>query len=135
MKKILPLLFIIAASLSACQKECDAFHEGKGCKSEVREKYIGQYNGGVSRPGTAFIGIFEIKKGNGGAESLDFNGAQGELTSSNTFEVSYQPITVNGSNGQIQGYGSFDGTILSFYYEITMSGATNASYFVGEKKP
>jgi hypothetical protein len=50
MKKIFNSLFIAAAitgifSVSSCTKTCDVGYEGDNCKTEVRTKYLGNFNG------------------------------------------------------------------------------------------
>ena len=102
MKKLLfiiPVLFILA---TGCQKECDQWHEGTNCKTEIRTKFLGTYRGNNSLLGAISIPVTTY----GSVNQLWLDGIYCTLTSSTgSFTVPTQTVTRGGSTLTIYGSG------------------------------
>lgn len=131
MKKILPLLLIIAASLSACKKTCDDFHEGKKCETEVREKYYGKYYGAMSSSNAVSYTSTEVKPNLNAPNLVYFDQLAVELKGDDYFEIPSQPQIINNQSAMIIGFGTFSGDVLAYNLKVTIGNSWYYMYFNG----
>ena len=141
MKKIFSSLFIMAAitamvSTSSCTKVCDEGYEGSDCKTEVRAKFLGQYQGNE----TCTVGT-DAYTLTVAASSTDVL----KISLSNVYNQGFTAVaTVNGnaitvesqtvaSGVTVSGTGTLTGTTIAFTYAIASPAGNNSCTFTGTK--
>lgn len=117
MKKILLLLLVVTATLSSCKKECAEWYEGEDCKTEMREKFLGGFDGIRYFSGGSVISMVgRMEKGNN-LNNLNFDlghftpSIRMELKTSAKVKIERQYIT-NRETGEkyfIEGNGNISG--------------------------
>ena len=142
MKKIFNSFLIVAmiasvASISSCTKTCDAGYEGSDCKTQIRAKFIGQFQG----PETCTVGTdnYAITIANSSTDII-------KITITNVYNQTFvATATVDGSTFAVanqtvatcvtvEGTGTLSGNTLTFTYTIaTVGAASNACTFTGTK--
>lgn len=134
MKKILFILSLIVLGFSSCKKECDQFHEGKKCETEIRTKYFGSYAGiGVSN-GVSNNVTEEISTHPDGAQFIYLNNeVKCEMISSTNFKINLQSFMLGGQTTFIEGGGSFSGSQMIYTATLTRGSTSWNIAFTGSK--
>lgn len=127
MKKVNYMLLLFALlTVSSCTKTCDQWHEGKECKTEIRQQYYGTYSGVNSVSGTTSVTVSEYP---GNVARVNLGGIYADLTGGGTFSIPAQPYSYNGTSYIVNGNGSFTNKTLT--QTIYING--NISYFTGSR--
>lgn len=128
MKRIaLTLIAGLALAFTACKKECPYYMEGENCDTEVREKYYGTYVG-TSTIGSQTQNTYFIVSPNAeGPEYIKLSEANAKLVTANEFDIPYQLLYSNGNTYQIEGEGSFNGSLLNVSIVWTFGGTSSYS--------
>ncbi|MDB5284195.1 MAG: hypothetical protein JWO06_3270 [Bacteroidota bacterium] len=147
MRKITRLSLMIATSavlltIASCSKTCDAGYEGSDCKTQIREKFIGQFKG----PETCTAGTDNYTVTISNSSSSDLlaiilsNVYNQSFTATGTVSGTTLTTTANQTLGVgvtlVSGTGSISGSpsVLTFTYAIKDSaGTTNTCTFTGTK--
>lgn len=145
MKKMFrPFLMVatVAAlfTVNSCTKTCDEGYEGDDCKTEVREKFVGQFKGDE----TCTVGTdnytITVAKGSTDVLTLVINNAYNQgftvsgKVSGSTLTIEEQTVGSAGSKLKGTGTLSGDGKTFTFAYTVTPTvGAANSCTFVGNR--
>ncbi len=126
--------------MSGCKKNCDKWYEleNKECV-EIREVFYGTYLGSaVTSDGQIAPDLnmtISSYSGNIQRLSCEESGVSFylELTGENMFDIHSQDVYSNGHTGQIEGFGTFNGTQVTMDYSVTFPGDTIQLIFTGTK--
>ena len=126
MKKVILSLCLFTLLITGCQKECDQWHEGTNCKTEVRAKFLGSFTGNNSILGQITIPVTTY----GTVNQIWLDGIYGTLTSaSGSFTVPLQSVYQGGQSLSIYGSGIVTRNSLT----LTTYVNGNYNYFYGIK--
>jgi len=125
-------LFLI---LSGCKKECDAWHEGKKCDTEVRTQYVGRYFGTLISGGNSQNGYCDIAVNGTSAQYFLMDGnIDCALTSDGAFNIPLQSVTITGGQTAfIEGAGAFNNSTLNYHTNLNINGSSIFITFTGTK--
>ncbi len=142
MKRVFKSFLAIAAfaavsSITSCTKTCDPGYEGSDCKTEIRAKFIGQFQG----PETCTVGTdnytVTITRSSSDALKIVFTNVYNQAYTAtatvdgSSFTVESQTVATNVT---VSGTGTISGNTLTFTYTIaTVGAASNTCTFTGTK--
>lgn len=134
MKKVFSTFVAIAlmgavASINSCTKTCDLGYEGSDCKTEVRAKYLGAFNGTEAcTSGNSTIAV-NITTVSGDVTKVNFNNLYGaSFNNTGTVQADGSITLANQSfgTGQISGSATVDAGKVKVTYTVTAGGASDA---------
>ncbi len=127
----------LAFSITSCTKTCEPGYEGSDCKTEVREKFIGAFQGDeICGTGNDNYTITIAKPGTEDVLKVTFTNVYNQaLTAVGTvdgssFTVESQTVAVGIT---VSGSGSVSGSNLTFTYSINDGTNANNCTFTGTK--
>ncbi len=136
MKRILTTVMIIAAfagmtTITSCTKTCDPGYEGTDCKTEVRAKYLGNYNASESKNGgTAYSYSGSVLTSSSNVQEIYINripNGTGFFNTNVKATIDGNAVTIANQNPDgdayyITGTGAFSATTpatITFTYTVT----------------
>lgn len=128
--------FAAITFVSSCTKTCDEGFEGDKCDTEIREKFVGQYQGQETCTVGTDSYTLTIAKSSSDVLKITVNNVYNQsLTATatvdgSTFDVANQNV---GGSVTIQGTGTLSGDNLSFQYTIADGVNSNSCTFTGTK--
>lgn len=122
--------------LSSCDKVCDEGYEGDDCKTQIRAKFLGAWQG----PETCTVGTdnytLTIASSSTDVLKITLTNIYGSAfvasatVSGSNFTVANQNV---GASVTVQGSGSVNGNALTFTYTIADGSTSNTCTFNGTK--
>lgn len=140
MKKLFKTFVAVAligglATFSSCTKTCDSGYEGDKCNTEIRAKFVGQWQGNESC--TVGSDTYTLTIANASdILKITLNNVYGQAfvatatVEGTTFTVANQNV---GGTVNVQGNGSLSGSVLTFTYTINDGVSSNSCTFTGNK--
>ena len=134
MKKIFNSFLIVAvmasvATISSCTKTCDLGYEGDNCKTEVRAKYLGNFNGSEAcTSGTTPVSVNGVTV-SGDVVKVTFTNLYGAgFNTTGTVQADGSITIANQSfgTGQISGSATINAGKIVITYTVTSGGASDA---------
>ncbi|MBK7147848.1 MAG: hypothetical protein IPH78_03265 [Bacteroidetes bacterium] len=134
MKKVFRTFVAIAlvgtiAGVNSCTKTCDLGYEGDDCKTEVRTKYLGAFNGTEScTTGNSTIAV-NITSVASDVTKVNFNNLYGAAFNNTGTVQADGDITIANQTfgtGQISGSATVDAGKVKVTYTVTAGGASDA---------
>lgn len=134
MKKVFKSFIAIAlvgtiATVNSCTKTCDLGYEGDDCKTEVRTKYLGAFNGTEScTTGSSPIAV-NVTSVAGDVTKVNFNNLYGAAFNNTGTVQADGNITIANQafgTGQISGSATVDAGKVKVTYTVTAGGASDA---------
>ena len=128
--------FAAVSSVTSCTKECDAGYEGDNCKTEMREKFLGNYNASESKNGgTPYSYSGSILTSSGSVSEIYINripNGTGFFNTNVKATVDGTSLTIadqepDGDDYHISGTGVYSstGSTVTFTYQV--SGPDNST--------
>lgn len=130
MKKLLILSALFLFTLVGCQKDCDQFHEGDKCETEIRNSYYGVYSGYLTQPSGVINATTTVISGGSDATKIKFGGISATLTNRNSFTIPYQVVFYGGQSATVS---SGSGTITTNSISYSFIGDGAYFSFVGTR--
>jgi len=134
MKKIFNSFLVVAvmasvATISSCTKTCDLGYEGDNCKTEVRTKYVGAFNGTEScTSGTSTVSV-TVTTVAGDVTKVNFSNLYGATFNTTGTVQADGTITIANQafgTGQISGSATINAGKVKVTYTVTAGGASDA---------
>lgn len=122
--------------VSSCTKTCDEGFEGDKCDTEIREKFIGQFQGQETCTAGTDSYTLTVSKSSSDVLKVTVNNVYNQgFTATATVDGSTFTITNQNVGGTVtvQGTGTLTGNNLSFQYTIADGGTSNTCTFTGSK--
>lgn len=121
MKNLIPALLLLLL-ITGCQKECDQWHTGKKCETEIRYTYIGTYNAFNTVLGIDDEIEIAIPTNYSSDKELKLSVFNIELTTPNSFEMDKQYEVASGAIHSFEGYGYFTDNTITVYMLVDDTG-------------
>jgi hypothetical protein len=141
MKKLFRTFIAVAvigsiATLASCTKTCDEGYEGDDCKTEIRAKFLGAWQG--QETCTVGTDSYTLTITSSGSNILNvvLNNVYNDAivatasTDGTTFTVANQNV---GGSTTVQGTGTVTGNSISFQYTLADGANSNTCTFTGTK--
>lgn len=133
MKKIFNSFLVVAvmasvASISSCTKTCDLGYEGSNCKTEVRAKYLGNFNGSeacTSGTSTIAVNVLTVTSDVTKVTFSNLYGAGFNTTGTVQADGSITIATQTFGTGSISGSGAINAGKVKVTYVVTAGGAAD----------
>mgnify|MGYP003342866290 CR=1 FL=1 len=133
MKRFFTAIMVIAtigtvSTITSCTKTCDTGYEGSNCKTEVRAKYLGNFNGTEScTTGTSTIAVNVITVAGDVTKVTFFNlyGAGFNTTGTVQADGTITIATQTFGTGSISGSATINAGKVKVTYVVTAGGAAD----------
>jgi hypothetical protein len=103
---------------------CTLPWEGSKCEVDARDKFVGSWRGTTNCGGGPEEEVFSITKSSTTPNRIIIaDGINGDLKSSNSFEIPTQQVNVDGTNVTISGSGNLNGNQLTVTLKYGIEGA------------